>query len=372
MNSYYLECISCGAIFNEVVFKCPKCGSLPVFRYLTRKFEICVKKPGIWRYSSNLPPVRDVVSRGEGLTPISKLGGVLVKNEKFNPTGTYSDRASSVIASYFLTNRISRVATYFEEDFTHSLAYYLSGISELEVLVREVLSLNVAELGAILNMGGSLTTLPNGNITKYLDYVNPLTVEGLKTIAFEIVEKKIKVERIVVPVRSGVLAYSVYKGVRELVDAGVGIPYEVVAAMVKGESVPYITKLIKGIKFIEVGEEDVLESIVKLDRKGIKTKPISALAYAVAENLGKAVVVMTMGFKTTSYYGQRNVNVRGEVYRIVKEAGEVTAYGVWKKAPVYTLRGIYKLLHSMERRGEVCSEVVYEGSRKVKYYRLCK
>ncbi|MEM0453821.1 MAG: pyridoxal-phosphate dependent enzyme [Sulfolobales archaeon] len=372
MNTYYLECISCGSIFRRVVFKCPKCGGLPIFRYLVRRFEVSNEKPGVWRYASYLPPINNIISRGEGLTPISNVDGVLVKNERFNPTASYSDRASAVIASYLISNKISSVITSFEEDFTYSLAYYLNGISGLEVVVKDVLSLDIGDISMILEANAKLTTTSKVGEAKYLEYMNPLTVEGLKTIAFEIVERRVKVERIVVPARTGILAYAIYKGIKESTDANMGIPYEVVAATMKGDYISNTIRVLKDIKFVEVDEEDVLNSIIKLSRRGIKTKPISALAYSVAENLGNAVAVVTMGFKTAPYYGRRNNNIKKEVYRIIKEAGEITAYEVWKRAPIYTLRGIYKLLQSMEKQKEVCSEVMYKGGRKIKYYSICK
>ncbi|MEM1818927.1 MAG: pyridoxal-phosphate dependent enzyme [Sulfolobales archaeon] len=371
MKDYYLQCISCNSVFDEVVFRCPKCGGLPIFKYTTGKFIIDKSKPGMWRYSNYLPRITNIVSRGEGLTPINEVEGVFIKNEKFNPTGTYSDRASSLIASYFLTNRVGKVITRFEEDFTYSLAYYLNGISEFEVVVEDVIALNTTEVSSILEMNGKLV-MRVGSPTNYLEYANPLTVEGLKTIAFEIVERGVRADTIVVPARSGVLAYAIYKGLAELAEAGIDAPYEVVAALVRGEAVPNLLKVCRGMKFDEVYEEEILNAIIRLSKRGIRTKPLSALAYATASNTSSAVAVVTMGFKAIPIHRSKNDSVRREVCRIVREAGRATAYEIWRKAPIYTLRGIYKLLNSMERRKEICSEVVYRGNRKVRYYRMCE
>lgn len=371
MREYYLQCVSCNSVFEEVVFRCPKCGGLPVFKYVVEKFVIDKSKPSMWRYSNYLPPISNVVSHGEGLTPISEVEGVLIKNERFNPTGTYSDRASSLIASYFLTNKVGKVTTRFEEDFTYSLAYYLNGISELEVVVEDVTSLNVNDVSAILEMNGKLV-MGVGGPTNCLEYANPLTVEGLKTIAFEIVERRVKADTIVVPARSGVLAYAICKGLAELAEAGVDTPYGVVATLVRGEAIPHLLKNCRGMRFDEVCEEEILNAIIRLSRRGIKTKLLSTLAYATARNTSNAVAVVTMGFKSIPRHRSRNDGVRKEVLKIVREAGRITAYEIWRKAPIYTLRGIYKLLNSMERRRELCSEVVYRGDRKVRYYRVCE
>lgn len=367
-GAYYLECTSCKVALGEGLFKCPRCGGLPVYKYLG-KLRIDRSKPGIWRYSSNLPSVVNLISKGEGLTSINRIDGVLVKNEKLNPTGTYSDRASSVIASYFSSAGVREIGTFFEEDFTYSLAYYLSGVLKMEVLVSDITSANVAELSALAEMDVRLTTRPSPSV-QYIEYPNPLTVEGLKTIALEVVERKVRADAIVVPARTGLLAYAIRKGLMEASEAGMDAPYEVIAAFPKGKLKPRMLEVCNDIKAVEVEEEEVLNSLMKLSRRGIKTKPLSALAYTVAEGLTNAVAIVTMGFKPATSRVKGSY-IKEEVVRAIKDAGIATAYEVWKRMPTYTLRGIYRVLQSMEKRGEVCSEVRSKGARKVKYYRVC-
>jgi len=104
---------------------------------------------------------------------------------------------------------------------------------------------------------------------------------------------------------------------------------------------------------------------------GIKTNALSALAYAAAEELAGSLAVVTMGFKGS---GRRpgDSSVRRRIAEILGELGEATAYEIWKRVPVYTLRGTYKILSAMEKEGEVCSEVRPRGRRKVRYYTLCR
>ncbi|MFN3268812.1 MAG: hypothetical protein ACK416_06105, partial [Zestosphaera sp.] len=78
---------------------CPRCGGMLSIHYGGACFQVRRDEKGIWRYSL-LPTFQTRVSLGEGLTPITVVDGVLVKNERFNPTGSYADRASSIIASY--------------------------------------------------------------------------------------------------------------------------------------------------------------------------------------------------------------------------------------------------------------------------------
>ncbi|MEM4831636.1 MAG: hypothetical protein QW740_04320 [Sulfolobales archaeon] len=366
-----LTCVKCGRVYSDEVLTCPSCGWPTVFTYSNKAFRIEKAEPGIWRYRSVLPKVDRVVSKGEGLTPVNSVGGVLVKNERYNPTGTYSDRASSVIASYALSRGFATVRTKFEEDFTYSLVYYLSGVSSVEVVVEDPLLLDYLDVDMLLRAGNVRLVFGESKGTSLLGYASPLTIEGLKTIAFEIYERRLRVERVVVPIRTGLLAYSIWKGFRDLEDVGISTSYEVVAASIKGVGKPSLPVFAKSIRLVEISRDEAFDSLVKLWKNGIKTKSLSASAYAVAENLGNSVAVVTMGFRPLSASRRTDREMRKEIIRVLERVGEATAYEVWKVFPAYSLRGTYKVLESMEEIGEVCSEFKSRGRRKVKYYRVC-
>ncbi|MEM1527936.1 MAG: hypothetical protein QW290_07330 [Sulfolobales archaeon] len=366
-----LTCVNCGRIYSDEVLICPICGWLTIFKYSNRAFRVDKAEPGIWRYRSVLPKVDRVVSKGEGLTPVNNIGGVLVKNERYNPTGTYSDRASSVIASYVLSKGLTTIRTKFEEDFTYSLTYYLSGVSSIEVVVGDPLSLDYLDVDILLRAGNVKLIFGENEKASLLGYTSPLTIEGLKTIAFEIYERRLRVERVVVPARTGLLAYSIWKGFRDLEDAGVNASYEVVATSIKGMGNPILPEFAKSIKLVEISRDEAFDSLVKLWKNGVKTKPLSASAYAIAENMGDSVAVVTMGFRPLSAGRRTDKGVRKEIIRILEKSGGATAYEVWKVFPAYSLRGIYKVLESMEEMGEVCSDFKSRGKRKIKYYRVC-
>ena len=51
----------------------------------------------LWRYRSVLPKVNNIISLGEGYTPLQQLAPDLyVKNETVNPTGSFKDRGMSL------------------------------------------------------------------------------------------------------------------------------------------------------------------------------------------------------------------------------------------------------------------------------------
>jgi len=371
-RTYHFKCTLCGRVLEKPFSTCPYCGGLVVIEYSEYYFRVDKSKPGIWRYSSLLPQFTEIVSYGEGLTPISSVDDVLVKNEKRNPTGSYSDRASTVIASYAKSTRIDPLVTRYVEVFTQSLLYYLRNVARVRVLLEDLYLVSIDDLVKFMSMSSVdiKTAGVNSDWGVVIDYMNPLTVEGLKTIIFELCEKRLNVENIVVPMETGVLAYSLAKGLEDLKKAGLDPGYMVVAAIIKGIQVPDIVTR-SGIKVIEIEGDEVLSALSRLLKKGFVTKPISAVSYAVAENLKNSVAIITMGYKSYKVWVGRE-RLRSEIIKILKERGALTAYEIWKENPTYTLRAYYKALKSMEVKGELCSKVVMKGGRRVKYYKLCQ
>lgn len=115
----HLECGTCSSSFDHrtVHTVCPKCGKTLLARYdldtarttLTRA-SFSGRLPTMWRYREMLPVIQkaNIVSLGEGFTPIlplHKLGQSLgleylsVKDESFNPTGSFKARGLSMAVS---------------------------------------------------------------------------------------------------------------------------------------------------------------------------------------------------------------------------------------------------------------------------------
>ncbi|MEM4971248.1 MAG: pyridoxal-phosphate dependent enzyme [Sulfolobales archaeon] len=313
-----------------------------------------------------MPPFKNRVTLGEGLTPVSRVEEILVKNEKFNPTGLYSDRASALISSFLRDIDAKKVYVGYSEEFTKSLIYYLAGVS-LYIVASSIFDIDPEDIMLFAGKGLDLVyEYPNDAAVVY--YENPLTIEGLKTIVFELYEKSVKTENIVVPAKSGILALSLYKGIEDLNEAGIETSFQVTAATLKGFN-PQILRNLRRVKVFEVSEVELYEAYRKLLRKGFKIKPLAALSYHVAEIIGDSVAVVTMGYKTRTT--GRGSDVKKLVLDIVSRKPLITAYEIWKEKPVYTLRAVYKAIKSMELNGEICFEVKTRGVRKVKLYKLC-
>ncbi len=368
-----LRCSRCGRDLGDSYVKprCPFCGGPPLIFYENPRFRPDHSMPGIWRYSSLLPQFSKRISRGEGLTPISRIGKIYVKNERFNPTGSYADRASAVIASYIASSGLKRVAIKYEEAFTRSMAYYLanSEIYETIFCVEDPLEVSVEDFLYLFEKG-EVSTCYKSPETAVIEYSNPLTIEGLKTIVYELYERRIRFKYVVVPAKTGVLAISLAKGIRELEEAGLDIDYDVVAAIKKGDPVPEVIRGESRVKLVEIDDLDIIKSLKELVDRGIYTAPISAVGYHVASQLGEAIAIITIGYRASSR--RRESELRRVIMKTLERLGKATAYEIWRENQGYSLRGIYKAIRSMTEEGMVCEEVVARGNRKARQYSICQ
>ncbi|MEM4787344.1 MAG: hypothetical protein QXV28_05155 [Ignisphaera sp.] len=369
-EGFLLKCLHCGyEVQSNTLLQshCPRCSGVLEVEYSRPVFRVATGEKGLWRYLPLLPPIRSRISLGEGLTPLSRVGRVFIKNERYNPTGSYADRASAIIASYARDLGVERVVAPYVRDFTRSLTYYLLSIGiDVGVAVDSIFSIELDDI--VFFSSKDVDVVGKADVRGlFIDYVNPLTIEGLKTIVFEVYEKKIDVEHIVVPAETGLLSISIQKGLRDLQLGGSEFNCEVVAAKVKGFDSPLL-RGIHGIRIVEVLEDEVYEAYKKFVSRGFKTKPLAALSYYVAESLGSAVAVVTMGFASPS--GGRSM-VKRFVMDVLSRKSRLTAYEIWREKPIYTLRAVYKAVKDMEARGELCFDIAARGKRKIKLYRLC-
>lgn len=368
----FSHCLKCGARSSGIHLKCPVCGGVTILEYEEASPTVDRGEASIWRYKGLLPGFPRRVSMGEGLTPLRTVDGVIVKNERKNPTGSYSDRASSVIASYIASTGwrgVLRVE--YVEDFAYSLAYYTRGLVNGRILVEDPLNADADELVKAHKLGFGIEVCNSSEAD--LPYINPLTIEGLKTILLEIHERRLNVENIVVPVETGTLAFSLCKALRELGEMGMHPGYIVVGATLKGWGKPWLLNHCKdSIRVEEVEPAEAVESLLKLSRMGLRTKLVSALAYAVARSMGGSIAVITIGEKQVRQ--RRSVSGLGmEILGILEKHGDLTAYEVWRMLGKYSLRGVYKALRSLEELGLICVKHVVKGvGRKVKTYSVCE
>jgi hypothetical protein len=369
LQQHKVKCSVCGRELGEKGYltSCPFCGGIPVIEYEAPVFKVDESKPGILRYGSLLPQMRVAYTRGEGLTPIMELDGVLVKNERFNPTGSYADRASALISSHIASSGIRRIKVRYEPGFTRSLSYYLPRGVRAHYCVEKPLEIDVDDLFELASRG-ELSACGN-SVGVPVEYTSALTVEGLKTIVFEIYEKRVSVEYIVVPAMTGVLAFSLAKGLRELERSELAIDLKVIAVFPEGAVIPDFLKNMDRVEIVRASSEDALDSFNYLLRKGIYTVPLSAMGFQVAKIIQGSIAVLTIGYKPRSR--RRRSKLAEEVLKTLEKLDRATAYEIWRNNPESSLRGVYKAIKSLMRDGLVCEEPVSRGRRKIILYRLC-
>ena len=212
-----------------------------------------------------MPPIQEskIVTMGEGSTPLihaKKFGTVIevphlyCKIEGQNPSGSFKDRAASLGLSLAMEWNKPGVYTASSGNAAAAVSAYSAraGIQCI-VMIRHDSTLN--KLGQIAmyapkllrvkgifqnqkTLAQALETM-HSSLPSWLNHFvwapyNPLFIDGLKTIAYEIAEDSLG-ERlpdcIFVPTAGGDLLYAIYKGFNELRDAGAidQIPRMVVA-----------------------------------------------------------------------------------------------------------------------------------------------
>ena len=223
-------CIACG---NELTehdprARCPRCGGLLeiahrppglsraelLLRFTDRRGRgPGVSASGVWRFREFvLPSAVEVVSHPEGNTPLlhreaidrwSGIGGLLLKHEGHNPTGSFKDRGMTVGVTQAVRIGARAVACASTGNTSASLAAYAAqaGIPALVLVpAGNVASGKLAQSLAY----GARTLLVRGGFDDclrlvqeagerlgvyLLNSINPFRIEGQKTIVLEMLEQ---------------------------------------------------------------------------------------------------------------------------------------------------------------------------------------
>lgn len=248
-------CRVCGGQFgpDELTYRCPRgCGNVEVrvdARRADRDAISASRDPSLWRYSSLLPvetPPDDAGPlRAVGGTPLylaprlaRRLGleRLWLKDEGRMPSASLKDRASSVVVQRARAIGAKRVITASTGNAGVALAAMApcAGIDPVILVPETAPPAKLAQLAifgaTVLLVKGSYDDafeLSEAAADKLGWYcrntgMNPFTVEGKKTVAFEVAEQLgwRAPELVFVSVGDGNILMGVYKGFRELVELG--------------------------------------------------------------------------------------------------------------------------------------------------------
>ena len=194
---------------------------------------------GLWRYRSLLPVLDDQppVTLGEGGTPLVRcprlaewagVREVHVKVEGANPTGSFKDRGMTLGVTLARSLGFSRLACASTGNTSASLAAYgaRAGLKPLVLVPKGKIALGkmaqalafgaqVLEIDGDFDDGMRLVEQLSASKEVYLlNSLNPLRLEGQKTLTFEVLEA-LSPDRILFPVGNGGNISASHKAIKE-------------------------------------------------------------------------------------------------------------------------------------------------------------
>ena len=265
---------------------------------------------GMARYADWLP-YSAWVSLGEGATSCvnfpalaAEVGvkGIIVKNEGQNPSGSHKDRVSSLTVTRALDVGAKRIAAASSGNGGASLALYAAAAGlDCSIIVTAALSpiqrRAITQTGAELisvedaldrwrllgDMGKETGSFPATNYLIPPVGSNHFGIEGLKTVAYELVEDcGDELDAVLVPTSRGDLVWSLYDGFRQMMAGGhiARIPRLYVV-----EPFPRLRKVMQG--FAPNGSFPGKTSLFSIDGSTVTYQAVEA----VRASKGGAVVV---------------------------------------------------------------------------------
>ncbi|MGB9714698.1 MAG: threonine synthase, partial [Candidatus Bathyarchaeales archaeon] len=196
-----------------------------------------------WQYKSLLPPVKHMISLGEGGTPLHRaerlakavgLKNLYLKDETRNPTNSYRDRAAALLTSNAIDLKYDTLICATNGNLGASLAAYSAkaglvchaivpknvDVGKLaQMLVYDAV---IEEFGEILDdsIKRAKTLAKEMGWYQATAELNPLAIEAQKTISHEVYEQFGVPDWFIVPMGSGGTIYSIWKGFKELQELG--------------------------------------------------------------------------------------------------------------------------------------------------------
>ena len=259
-QKFIYECIDCGKQFdtNETLYLCPNCSkknneSSPpkgVLGIVYNFFEILQKNFLFSDFKKNnfldLLPIDKIESLPKlkvGNTPLyefDKLDNkdlpfhLFLKDDSQNPTFSFKDRASAIVSAYAKEKGFETIVTASTGNAGSSLAGLCAAQNQNAIIMIPE-SAPIAKLTQIIMYGATIVPV-KGTYDDAFDFsikaskefgwynrntaYNPLTIEGKKTVSFEIFDQMNETipDRIFVPVGDGVIISGVYKGFEDILN----------------------------------------------------------------------------------------------------------------------------------------------------------
>jgi len=338
-----LVCYTCskGYPLDDPRWRC-ECGSILdiVFEPVFALDKIRGRGPTMWRYREAIPVTldRNIVSFDEGFTPLVEVRlndyPVLIKQDHLFPSASYKDRGASVLISKVKELGIKTVVEDSSGNAGCAVAAYCARAKiSCEIFVPQDTA--AGKLAQIMLYSAALQKIPGSRedtaqavlaAAKNKYYAshswNPFFFHGTKTFAYEVCEQLgwKSPDTLIVPAGNGTLVLGAHIGFTELRSAGIidktpkiiAVQAERCAPLYRAfhedlEEIPPVEKTdtlaegiaiadpIRGLQILEavrksggsfltVSDEQVMDSLKELGRKGFCIEPTAA---ATTAGIGK-------------------------------------------------------------------------------------
>jgi threonine synthase len=329
-SKFIYKCTGCGKEYctGDTMYLCPVCSKhnttttppkgvlKTLYDYQKIKKRITgfdeLKKKGFLdllpiENTDNLPNLRI------GKTPlytIDKLNGdslpfhIHLKDDSQNPTFSFKDRASALVSAFAKEKKLSTIVTASTGNAGSSLAGICASQGQKAIIMVPETA-PIAKLTQIIMYGATIVPV-KGTYNEAFDLsirateefgwynrntaFNPLTIEGKKSVSFELIEElNFKLpDRIFVPVGDGVIISGVYKGFEDL----------------------YLLNLIERIPVIVAVQSKGSDNLVRnINQRDFQIIPCSTIADSISVNI-PGNFYMTQQF--IQMYGGETITVSDE------------------------------------------------------------
>jgi threonine synthase len=193
----------------------------------------------LWRYCEALPVGDDVVTMGEGWTPLCSVmfddRQFFIKQEQLSPTGSFKDRGAAVLMTHLRELDVKHVVEDSSGNAGCAVAAYAAR-ADVACDIYVPADTSSAKIAQIEAYGATLHRIPGTRedtagaaleasaTCVYASHVySPWFLQGTKTFAYEVAEQLgwKAPETLVLPAGNGTLLLGAYLGFTELARAGV-------------------------------------------------------------------------------------------------------------------------------------------------------
>jgi threonine synthase len=359
-----IRCSNCGQPYPEqgLPYRCVRCGGLYDFASFPsfNSEHVDASLPGLWRYrhAFGLPGSAPIITLGEGRTPLAwgqAFGRqVAFKLEYLNPTGSFKDRGSALLASLLCARGVETAVEDSSGNAGASFAAYAAraGIqarifvpdyaagpkrAQIEAYGAEIVSIQ----GPRSNTSEAVRRAADQGAVYASHAYLPQLLPGYATLAYELLEQLGQAPgTLVAPAGQGNLLLAVGRGFIALKQAGliaqiprlVGVQARACAPLwavsqYGAAGLGWVTEgetLAEGVRikhplrgdallrlvgdsrgeFVAVDEEQILPGRDQLARQGFYVEPTSAIVWSALEQVldhspdPVAVLLTGSGFKS--------------------------------------------------------------------------